>query len=71
MDISWYREKIKHVKPYEGVHWSIKVDKMSNTQVMAIYHSFKEKGKFDKQKGKKKEKDIYYQYTIFDYMGGI
>lgn len=38
---------------------------------MAIYHSFKEKGKFDKQKGKKKEKDIYYQYTIFDYMGGI
>lgn len=72
MDISWYRDKIMHVPKYSSPSWHAKVNKMSNRQIMAIYHKFKERGLFDKRKTKKspdEKNDIsFYQMTIFDYL---
>lgn len=43
------REKI--AKVYKGPQWQRKVDCMDDSQVIAIYHSFLNKGKFDEPSG--------------------
>lgn len=50
MNVDDMRAKIKQVYPHDT--WSRRVDAMWDGQVIAIYYDFKEKGKFDKPKGK-------------------
>ena len=45
MTVNDMREAIADV--YKGRAWRRKVDRMSDSQVIAVYHSFKAKGKFD------------------------
>ena len=42
------REAISKV--YNGAMWRNKVARMSDNQVIAVYHNFQSKGKFDKPK---------------------
>lgn len=49
---------------YEGDEWKTKVSKMSDGQVIAIYHSLLGR----KKKHPPKEKEEYRQMTIFDYI---
>lgn len=67
MDISWYRQKIMHVKKYSSPTWHARVCNMRPAQVIAVYNNFKERGLF-KTKKEEKHEDKYYQYTIWDYM---
>ena len=62
MDILQMRSKI--AKVYDNFTWRNKVARMPREQVLAIYFSFQEQGKFDK----KKQKDDYHQIDIFEYM---
>jgi len=62
--IEYMRKKISKV--YPGMKWVNKCRAMHPDQVYAIYHKFKEEGRFDKKKNKQKEE--YYQYNIFDYI---
>lgn len=64
------REKVAKVPKYHSAKWVEKVNNMGPAQVIAIYKKFQKDGLFDKPKkltlGKNKE--TYYQFTIFDYM---
>lgn len=56
---------------YPGVGWKRKCREMSERQVIAIYHSFLEKGRFDKKKQKEKkqkDKDEGVQMTMYDFL---
>lgn len=64
--IEYMRKKISKV--YPGMKWVNKCRAMHPDQVYAIYHKFKEEGRFDKKKKKNKQKEEYYQYNIFDYL---
>lgn len=66
MDISWYRKRLMECPKYASATWSYKVSRMPNSQVLAVYHRFMEKGYFDKRKKEKKEE--YRQMTIFDFI---
>lgn len=70
MDIKIIREKVAKVPKYHSAKWVEKVNNMSNAQVIAIYKKFEKDGLFDKPKKLKlgKKQDLYYQFTIFDYM---
>ena len=46
--IDYMRKKIREV--YNSVKWNCRVDHMPDNQVYAIYHSFLEKGRFDRPK---------------------
>lgn len=74
--VDYMREDIASV--YKGMAWKDKVSKMSDQQVMAIYFSFCEKGKFDNPKQqpvkakineKPSEDDTYFAEQLF--MDGI
>lgn len=65
MPISWYRNKVAHVPKYCGAKWQQKVNRMSDSQVMALYFSFKKRGYFDKRK--KNKEPTYTQLTLFDF----
>ena len=67
MDISWYREQLKNVPKYKGVTWTLRVDRMKNSQVLAIYNKFKEQGLFDRRRKAFKENSTCIQMTLFDY----
>lgn len=47
MTVSQMRARIAEV--YAGKAWRLKVDNMPEYQVIAVYHSFKESGKFEKK----------------------
>ena len=41
---------------YKGGRWLYKVENMHDNQVIAVYYSFLEKGKFDKPKSEYKDR---------------
>ena len=43
-------------KVYPGVSWKCRVDRMSDGQVLRIFHRFKDTGKFDEYYDKKRKK---------------
>lgn len=59
-------------KVYKGPEWKKKVKRISDRQVMAIYYSFCEKGKFDKKLHSEKTREsvtvtepgVYFQPDI-------
>jgi hypothetical protein len=56
---------------YDGKRWKAKVACMYDDQVIAVYHSFLERGVFDKPKNQpvdKKAPDIVRQLSIFDFV---
>jgi hypothetical protein len=56
---------------YEGKGWKAKVACMHGDQVIAVYHSFLERGIFDKPKNQpvdEKAPDIVKQLSIFDFV---
>lgn len=64
MDISWMRDRVKNVPKYANSDsWRLKVDKMSDNQVIAIYHNFLERNMY---RSKKKPKVTYEQLTLYD-----
>lgn len=72
MEVWQMREKIAEV--YDGPAWRIKVSKMEDDQVIAIYYSFLEKGVFDGRYPIKELKDtpqIVQQLSIDDFIGDI
>lgn len=67
MDINNMREFVANA--YPGRSWHARVNIMSNSQVIAIYHSLhvRDKRKYDWAKAKKKKPtEPGYQITIFD-----
>lgn len=56
MLVSEMRDAISNV--YNGAAWRNKVATMSDSQVIAVYHSFRAKGKFDKPKPTVPDKKI-------------
>ena len=71
MDVSWMREHVKKCPKYDTESWHVKVDGMSEKQIIAIYKSFLQKGLFRPLKEAKK--DIFgepivkfTQPTLFD-----
>lgn len=58
MTVSEMRAAI--IKIYPNATWKFRVERMSDSQVIAIYYKFKEGGKFNKPK-----KDTN-QLTVFD-----
>lgn len=58
------------IKVYPNDTWRRKVNRMYDNQVIAIYHSFKEHGKFDevkKREKSEKKKQKYEQVSMFDF----
>lgn len=57
---------------YPGMSWKAKVMSWPPNQVYAVYQSCLKYDRFNKrkkaEKQQKKDKDEYYQYTIFDYI---
>ena len=69
MDVSKMRDLVMHQEKYNSPSWHFRVSRMSDSQVIAIYHNFLHKGLFDKKKKVKKAQDEEnYQFTIFDYI---
>lgn len=67
MDISWMRERVKDVPKYRNSDkWRLKVDKMCDNQVIAIYHNFLTRGMYRTEKKRKEPKIVYTQLTLFD-----
>lgn len=64
MNVSEMRNRIAAV--YDGPSWKAKVSRMPEDQVIAIYHSFLKKGKFNAVK-RPNDGYNYHQYTIFEY----
>lgn len=62
MSVEEMREAIKKV--YDGNAWKCRCELMPAYQVIAIYYSFRDKGKFKKKKKVKEE--TFEQLTIFD-----
>lgn len=62
MLVSEMRRKIKSV--YGNSTWDARVDRMADNQVIAIFYSMEEKGKF-----KKKKAERYDQINLFDCFG--
>lgn len=62
MSVEQMREAIKKV--YEGIAWKVRCNRMRDSQVIAIYYSFLEKGVFNKRKEKKSKN---YQMTLEDF----
>ena len=59
---------------YEGERWKAKVACMYDDQVIAVYHSFLERGVFNKPKNQpvdEKAPDIVKQLSIFDFVEDI
>lgn len=64
-------------KVYPGNRWKDKVNNMSASQIVAIYHNFKKKGYFDgrkpstnknkEERSVKKSKEIPGQINMFEY----
>lgn len=54
------RKKVKSV--YNNSTWSARVDRMADNQVIAIFYSMEEKGRF------KKKRHTLDQISLFDYM---
>ena len=57
------------LKVYPGDAWKYRVARMHDNQVIAVYYSFKGKGKFDKPKKltKRSVPPIFNGYTFQDY----
>lgn len=57
---------------YPGMSWKAKVMSWPPNQVYAVYQSCLKYNRFNKRKEadkqQKKDKNEYYQYTIFDYI---
>ena len=69
MHIETMRSAISKV--YPGESWKKRVEDMSTSQVVAVYHSFLESGRFLKPVGVKRKTDEFKQMTIFDFgVGG-
>jgi hypothetical protein len=62
MLVSEMRRKVKSV--YGNSTWDARVDRMADNQVIAIFYSMEEKGKF-----KNKKADSYDQINLFDCFG--
>lgn len=55
---------------YPGLNWIRKVNKMSDSQVIAIYHKFSRDGYFEHPRtGRKKEDPNFRQMNLFDDFG--
>lgn len=54
-------------KVYDAKTWADRVARMPDSQVIAIYYNFKEKGKFEKAR-RERESRKYKQMTIYDYI---
>lgn len=55
---------------YPGNKWRMRVDRMSDNQVIAIFHSFSRNGLFEHPKtGKKEEDPNFRQMSLFDDFG--
>ena len=55
---------------YPGNKWRIRVDRMSDNQVIAIFHSFSRNGYFEHPKtGRKQEDPNFKQMNLFDDFG--
>ena len=75
--VEYMRSAISDV--YPSREWRERVDKMPNDQIIAIYHSFLETGRFEKGPTKKpkyepktndKDADYGVQLTIYDFLKG-
>lgn len=70
MSVEQMRDKISKV--YDSWRWRNRVSSMPNKQVIAIYHSFENQGKFKKPKPTGIPSETRYtqcrQMTIFDYI---
>lgn len=66
LNVAVMREMVSDA--YEGPKWKAKVSDMSDRQVMAIYYSFCEKGKFDEEPKKRtvKPKKTREDYETWD-----
>ena len=57
----------KHISDvYDNWRWRDKVRRMSDAQVIAIYHSFLQKGKFKKTKSTRLPGERFHQVTLFE-----
>ena len=63
MSIEQMRSRISKV--YDSFRWRNRVTKMPDNQVIAIYHKFKESGKFDKP-DRRLPGERYHQMTLFE-----
>ena len=68
MNVEQMRARIIDV--YGGPTWRLKVQEMSERQVIAIYKDMERKGRFDKIKKQKHAKTdaLCEQLTIFDFL---
>ena len=68
MDTEYMRARIAEV--YDGPMWKERVRRMHSYQVIAIYHDFKARGRFDKPKRKpnlsdyERAKDVHGEVAI-------
>lgn len=77
MNIETMRQKIMEV--YPGTSWQARCMKMMPNQVIAIFRSFQNKGKFDKRtrEGREikareiQEQETGHQITIFEYLNSL
>lgn len=65
MTVQQMRSAIKKV--YDSHTWRHRVERMPSNQVIAIYRSFAEKGKFEEAKRRNEDKKRYKQITIKEY----
>lgn len=58
---------------YPGMRWQSRVANMAPSQVIAVYHSFVNTGRFEKKRKenlrkKKNGEQDFHQFSIFDYI---
>lgn len=69
LSITEVRKQVMNCPRYSSLKWHMRVSRMSNRQVYAIYQNFLRNGYFDdKKKTEEPEVNIYHQMTIFEYM---
>ena len=66
MTVSQMRNRLGDV--YTAKTWQNRVKRMPDNQVIAVYYSFLERGKFDIPKKKKQEE--FHQITLEEYLNG-
>ena len=68
-NVDYMRLKLMHTPRYDNPTWHNKVKRMSDNQVIAVYHKFKRDGYLDEKIPKTKTREPKTrQYSIFDYM---
>lgn len=68
MGILEMRDKVMHAPKYDSVGWHYKVDRMPDSQIVALYFKFSAEGLFKKPPRKKSQPEEFRQMTIYDYI---